>query len=337
MIFRGRAFLALAAVALVLTGCAPAHAEQDPPSSSGQSETTTPPAADTIEPPTSRVPVACDALVPNAGELGFTPGPSRAVVDIDSARLVQGGITECLWSSADNRVLSVTLFPDFPEGIAGAQARCQWYSGSGMWSCHGDTLVGSVVLSIGADPGAVAVDQGSADSWFTAIEATASAAITAAGVLPPWAGPTATLPPDVFASLDDATVADIFGVPSSGVPSAPQERLGAAGVTLTHSSGYIWGEVAGARWATAELLPAGAWALDEFSTSEPAPWQMKHDFEPVSIDGLDRTVVDTSAGSSQACGAIGDDLLCVTSVETDPGAFATSVEEFVALLGGVRR
>lgn len=83
--------------------------------------------------------------------------------------------------------------------------------------------------------------------------------------------------------------------------------------------------------------PAGAWALDEFMTSEAAPWQEKRDYQPASIDGLDRTVMTTGSGYSEACGAIGDDLLCVTSVQTDLDAFVTSVEEFVALLGDADR
>jgi len=336
MIFTSRACLAVVAVALVLTGCTPAAAGQDPPASPGPVEST-PPLADAIDPPGPRVPLDCDELVPDADELGFTPGRPRGVIDIDSARLVQGGVTECSWTSADNRSLWVTLFPDFPEAVSHVQPGCQWYSASGVWSCDSDKMVGSVVLSVSGEPGDDVVDQASADAWLAAIEAHASAAITAAGLLPPWDGPQATLPSEVFASLDVATVAGIFDVPPSGVVLAPQERLGGAGISLTHSSDYVWGEATGARWATAKVLPAGAWALDEFMTSEAAPWQEKRDYQSASIDGLDRTVMTTGSGYSEACGAIGDDLLCVTSVQTDLDAFVTSVEEFVALLGDADR
>jgi hypothetical protein len=313
---------------VLLSGCASAAADPE----RGVAPSASPSA--TAEPvsirPADRMGLACDALVPGAHELGFGEAEVDGVVDFEAATRMQSGSIGCTWSmpASPGSSLAVVAIPDGPSPV---ETECGLLPVGP--SCNGVRIVNAVSVYVALTFVDAAMSEADAmlasEQVFTSVEASLAGVDLATPVRAD-----RTVASGGLASIAFGSVSPWFGlqVDEGVTASLPQEMLGDSVFHLAHAESAAWGSYDGNPGVQADLLPGGAWAASELPGARPSSAQRQSAFTPTAVVGLEDAVMEVRGQVVVVCGALGLDLLCVTSWELEPDAVTSGTASLVAAL-----
>lgn len=281
-----------------------------------------------------RIHATCDELVPAAAGLGFTDAMLLPVIDDETAMYAQAGRVDCVWKAPwveEPWRDAMTLFvipagpsPHFPEYLRDEPWPCAWSEHWGVWGCSGGIAV-PIAAHIGLtlDP---ALSEAEANAAFRRILDTTRDAISATRIDPPFSTPR-TVAKGALRAVPFDAIAPAFGLTRDYVAPLPLPQEVISGHTWENAEaeGNAWGDGTGSwnagdgMWVSARLIPRAAWAIHDLVQ---AGW------EPVVVPGL----ADAVRGRYNTCGAVGHDLLCVSTWDVDLPRYGQGVAALVAAL-----